>query len=80
MSPYRDHFENYAPITPKSITAADKHHFQAIGKGDLQIKIPNGHSMTTILLKDILHCPDMGRHSSLLEKLLLLVTKLFLED
>ena len=48
------------PITPKSITAADKHHFQAIGKGDLRIKIPNGHSMTTILLKDVLHCPDMG--------------------
>ena len=35
MSPYRDHFENYVTITPKSITAADKRHFQAIGKGDL---------------------------------------------
>ena len=60
MSPYRDHFENYAPIAPKAITAADKRHFQAIGKGDLQIKILNGHSTTTILLKDVLHCPDMG--------------------
>ena len=60
MSPYRDHFENYVPIAPKSITAADKRYFQAIGKGDLQIKIPNGPSTTTILLKDVLHCPDMG--------------------
>ena len=35
MSLYQDHFENYTFITPKSITAADKHYFQAIGKGDL---------------------------------------------
>ena len=60
MSPYRDHFENYIPIIPKSITAADKHYFQAIGKGDLQVKIPNGTHMTTILLKDVLHCPAIG--------------------
>ena len=35
MSPYRDHFEDYVPIAPKSITAADKQYFQAIGKGNL---------------------------------------------
>ena len=33
MSPYCDHFEDYVPIAPKSITAADKCYFQAIGKG-----------------------------------------------
>ena len=60
MSPYRDHFENYIPIVPKSITAADKRYFQAIGKGNLRIKIPNGSRTTTVLLKDVLHCPDMG--------------------
>ena len=59
MSPYRDHFENYMPIAPKLITA-DKRYFQAIGKKDLQIKIPNGLGTTTILLKDVFHCPDMG--------------------
>ena len=32
MSPYREHFENYVPIIPKSITAADKRYFQAVGK------------------------------------------------
>jgi hypothetical protein len=60
MSPYRDHFKNYAPIIPKLITAVDKRYFQAIGKGDLQIKIPNGTGTTTVLLKYVLHCPDMG--------------------
>ena len=60
MSPYWGHFEDYVPIIPKSITAADKQYFQAIGKGNLQIKIPSGISTTTVLLKDVLHCPDMG--------------------
>ena len=60
MSPYRDHFEDYVPIALKSITTADKQYFQAIGKGNLWIKIPNGTSVTTVLLKDVLHCPDMG--------------------
>lgn len=60
MSPYQHHFLNYVSIVPKSITAADKHCFQAIGKGDLRIHVPKGRSMTTILLKDVLHCPDMG--------------------
>ena len=60
MSPYCNHFEDYVPIAPKSITAADKRYFQAIGKGNLRIRIPNGTSTTTVLLKDVLHCPDMG--------------------
>lgn len=60
MSPYRDHFENYVKIIPKPIVAADKRCFQAIGKGDLRVKIPNGPKSTTILLKEVLHCPDMG--------------------
>ena len=60
MSPYRDHFENYVRIMPKAIAAADKRYFQAVGKGDLHIKIPTGSETTTVLLKDVLHCPDMG--------------------
>ena len=60
MSPYRHLFENYVTIQPKSITAADKRYFQATGKGDLRIQLPNGNSTTSILLKDVLHCPDMG--------------------
>ena len=61
MSPYREQMENYVLIAPKSITAADKRYFQAIGKGDLQIQVPNiDDNSTSILLKDVLHCPDMG--------------------
>ena len=60
MSPYHDHFENYISIAPKLITAADKCYFQAIGKEDLHIKIPNRSNQTTILLKNVLHCLDMG--------------------
>ena len=60
MSPYCNHLEDYVQIAPKPITAADKHYFQAIGKGNLQIKIPNGQNWTNVLLRDILHCPDMG--------------------
>jgi hypothetical protein len=47
-------------IAPKLITVANKQYFQAIGKEDLQIKIPNSSITTTILLKNVLHCPDMG--------------------
>ena len=61
MSPYHEQMENCIPIAPKSITAADKRYFQAIGKGDLCIQVPNINSnSTSILLKDVLHCPDMG--------------------
>ena len=60
MSPYHNHFENYVLIAPKLITAVDKCYFQAIGKGDLCIKNSNRSNQTTILLKDVFHCPDMG--------------------
>ena len=60
MSPYQEHFKNYVSIIPKSITVADKCYFQAIGKGNSHIKLPNSPAKTTILLKDVLHCPDMG--------------------
>ena len=53
----------------KPITAADKHHFQAIVKGDLQTKIQNGNNATTILLKDVLHCLDMGLTLVLISKI-----------
>ena len=60
MSKYQDHFKNCVSITPKLITAADKQYFQAVGKGDLRIKIPSDSADMTILLRDVLHCSDMG--------------------
>ena len=60
MSSYHDHFTNFKSIVPKAITAANKHTFKAIGKGDLTIFIPNGSSTTHILLRDVLYAPKMG--------------------
>ena len=60
MSPYGERFTNYRTIPPRAITAADKRVFYAIGMGDLRIEVPNGKSSTTVLLKDVLHAPDMG--------------------
>jgi hypothetical protein len=51
---------NYTKIESRPITAADKHVFHAIGKGDMHIQIPNGKTCTTVLLKDVLYAPDMG--------------------
>ena len=60
MSSYHNHFSNFKSIVPKAITAADKHTFEAIGKGDLTILIPNGSSTAHILLRDFLYAPKMG--------------------
>ena len=60
MSSYCNHFTNFKSSVPKAITAADKHTFEAIGKGDLTILIPNGTSTTHILLCDVLYVPKMG--------------------
>jgi hypothetical protein len=60
MSPYRHLFLNFEPITPKSITAADKGTFTAIGRGDIKITVPNGTKSVEILLKKVLYAPKMG--------------------
>lgn len=41
-SGYRDRFVNFQMIPLKPITAADKHSFNAIGKGDMYINVLNG--------------------------------------
>ena len=60
MTAYQDQLENFVLIVPKAIAAANKHYFQATGKGNLRIKIPNGKTMSSILLTDVLYCPEMG--------------------
>lgn len=40
--------------------AADGGTFDAVGKGDMHITLPNGKSITRILLKDVLCAPKMG--------------------
>jgi hypothetical protein len=60
MTPFKDRLINYTPITSRPITAADKRVFHAVGKGDMRVRIPNGSTTTTILLKDVLYAPAMG--------------------
>jgi len=60
MLSYRDLFQDFVNITPKPITTADKHTFEATGKGNILITLPNGQSRTQILLKDVLYAPKMG--------------------
>ena len=60
MTPFKDRLINYTPITSRPITAADKRVFHAVGKGDMRVRIPNGSTTTTILLKDVLYAPVMG--------------------
>ena len=47
-------------IVQKAIATTDKHYSQATGKGNLRIKITNGKTMSSILLTDVLYCPEMG--------------------
>src|SRR6266581_603348 len=60
MSPFRDRFQTYQAIEPRAISAANKRIFYAIGTGDLRIEVPHGESSTPIILKDVLHAPEMG--------------------
>ena len=60
MSPYRHKFINYFSIQKRVLSAANGVTFNAIGKGDMHVLLPNGKSTTKILLKDVLYAPKMG--------------------
>ena len=52
---------NYTDIDPVPIRTADKRTFQATGKGDMYIYLPNrDKSNSRILLKDVLYASRMG--------------------
>ena len=60
MLPYQYKFINFITIQKKLLTTADGSHFEAIGKGDMHIMMPNCQTTTQILLKDVLYVPKMG--------------------
>jgi len=61
MSGLRHRFANFKDIPLRSITAADKHSFSAMGIGDVYISVPNGKGQSTrVLLEDVLYAPSMG--------------------
>ena len=59
MAPLQDSLTNYQAITHKAISTVNQHTFSAIGCGDLLIHIPNGCTNFKILLRDILHTPNI---------------------
>ena len=60
MSGYRHRLLNYTKIETQPITAADKRTFDAIGKGDMYIDVPNGDGTSKVLIRDVLYSPSMG--------------------
>ena len=59
MTPHRALLTNFTAIPPNPISAANKHLFNAIGLGDLKLEVPNGKSVTNIILKEVLYTPDI---------------------
>ena len=60
MSPNRERFSEFRTIAQKGVKAADKTIFVVTRIGCMKIDIPNGRDSTTVMLKDILYCPDLG--------------------
>jgi len=60
ISPYRDMFENYTEIPRKSFNAANQQKFDAVGKGEMVIEVPNGVDATKLQLTEVLFSPEVG--------------------
>ena len=60
ISPYRDMFENFTDIPPKSFNAANKQKFSAIGQGEMVIEVPNGVDASKLRLTEVLYSPEVG--------------------
>lgn len=59
MSAYHKQFINFKNITSKPITAANRHTFKAIEKGNILTHISNRTSNTRIVLQDVLYVPKI---------------------
>ena len=59
-SPDHDAFINYSPISNTTITTADGRKLKVLGKGEVQIELPNGTKCTKTILKEAIHAPDMA--------------------
>ena len=60
LSPCHKQFLNFTMILARPIRGADNGMFNATGKGDLLIFLPNGNTHSRIILKDVLYMPTMG--------------------
>ena len=60
ISPYREDFESFTEIPPMSFSAANKQKFNALGKGEMVIDIPNGIEISQLRLTEVLYSPEVG--------------------
>lgn len=60
ISPYADDFESLTNIAPRTFTAANQQGFEATGKGDMIISVPNGLDFTKLRLTEVLYSPEVG--------------------
>jgi Reverse transcriptase (RNA-dependent DNA polymerase)/gag-polypeptide of LTR copia-type/Integrase core domain/GAG-pre-integrase domain/Zinc knuckle len=60
ISPYRDMFETFAEIPPKAFNTANQQKFDAIGKGEMVIEVPNGMDASKLTLTEVLYSPEVG--------------------
>jgi hypothetical protein len=61
ISPYKDDFTDYAPLSPPVLlNTANQQRFQAIGLGSLPIRVPSGDEDSELILRDVLHAPSVA--------------------
>ena len=60
FSPNKEKFMNYRPLTDCKIKMADGRILNAVGMGDVRVDLPNGKSITPIVLKECIHAPDLA--------------------
>src|SRR5262245_30941426 len=57
--PDRSKFVTYEKVTGPAIYAADGRAMKAVGKGNIEIRLPNKGDHTKVTLQDVYHVPDM---------------------
>src|SRR5262245_53499031 len=57
--PDRSKFTTYEKVSGPDIYVADGRPMKAIGKGDIEIELPNKGTLTKVTLRDVYHVPDM---------------------
>ncbi len=69
ISPYREDFDSFERMTPKSFTAANRNEFLAEGRGKMTISVPNGDKITELTLTDVWYSPSVSQNLILTSRL-----------
>src|ERR1700683_3958948 len=57
LSPYHDQFLTYEDIPAKSFTTPNKHQFNAVGSGEMEI---DGMDILKMKITEVLYSPEVG--------------------